>query len=144
MINGGLLSYFLVSYSIGLASLVVALASWLRRRTRPARDFLLSSLVMAVIGASTLVMNLVNAGGAPLLITLLRLVNYTGAAVFIFVLPLLIHSVYKTALSHILNMCFLLLACLTSAAAIALTTYGMTVAADRLLLGVKDLSLIHI
>ncbi len=141
--NAGLLAYFLVSYSVGLASLVVSLASWLKRRTRASRDFLLVGLVMAIIGANTLVMNLFNVGSAPVLMTVLSLINYTGAAVFIFVLPLLIHSVYKTAGARYLNIGFIALACLATAASVALIAAGLAEAGDRLLLGVKDFSILY-
>jgi DNA-binding CsgD family transcriptional regulator len=143
MNNSGLIAYFLVSYSIGLACLVVSLASYLRRRGKVARDFFLASLVLAVIGASTMVMNLFDARTAPWLMTLLSLVNHACAAAFIVVLPLLVHSVYKTPRSKSLNLAFLALALLTAAVAVALAIAGLTDAADRFLLGVKDLAILY-
>ena len=96
MANPGLIAYFLVSYSIGLASLAVSLASCLKRRSRVARDFFLATLVMATIGASSMVMNLLDAGSAPWLFSALSMLNHTCAAAFIVVQPLLVHSAYRT------------------------------------------------
>jgi len=138
-----LIVYFLASYSIGLASLVVSLASWLKRRSRVSRDFLLASLVLAIIGASTMVMNLVDAGTVPWLITLLSRINHTCAVVFIAVLPLLVHSVYKTTRSKSFNLGFLALACLTAAVAVTLASAGLPDAGDKVILGIKDLAILY-
>ncbi len=144
MNNAGLIAYFLSSYSIGLASLAVSLASFLKRRGKVARDFFLASLVLAIIGASSMVMNLFDPAGAPRLMTLLSLLNHACAAVCIAVLPLLVHSVYKTAGSKPLNPVFLALAGLTAAAAIILAIAGLSDEGGRLLLGVKDLAILYV
>ncbi len=138
-----LIAYFLVSYSIGLTSLVISLASYLKRRSRIARDFLLASLVLAIIGASSMVMNFFDAGTTPLVMALLPLVNHACAAALVFVLPLLVHSVYKTERSRSLNLGFLALACLTAAVGMVLAITGLPEIGDRLVLGVKDLAILY-
>ncbi|HUI69762.1 MAG TPA: helix-turn-helix transcriptional regulator [Spirochaetia bacterium] len=143
MNNAGLIAYFLASYSIGLASLVISLASYLKRRSKAARDFFLASLVLAIIASSSMVMNLVDAQAAGSLLTVLTLVNHVCAAALIVVLPLLIHSVYKTARSRSLNLAFLALACVTVVVAAILAIGGLANPGGRLVLGVKDLAILY-
>jgi DNA-binding CsgD family transcriptional regulator len=143
MNKAGLIAYFLISYSLGLAALVVSLASYLKRRGRVARNFFFASLVLAAISTSTLIMNLLDSGTALPLLAWFRLVNYAGAAVFITVLPLLIHSVYKTAHARALNRGFLILSCVTVAGAAAIALAGRPETGGMLVLGVKDLAILY-
>ena len=97
MNNTGLIAYLLVSYSIGLASLVVSLASYLERRGKVARDFLLASLVLAAIGSK-------RNGYQPFQCPPRLVAHYPALPFGItcarrassVVLPLLVHSVYRT------------------------------------------------
>jgi DNA-binding CsgD family transcriptional regulator len=143
MNRAGLIAYYLVSYSAGLATLVVALASYLKRHSKAARDFFCASLILVTIGASSMIMNLVDAEASRWLLTLLSLLNHVCAAAFIVVLPLLVHSVYTTAHMRSLNSGFLTLACLTAVTATALAAFGFSAAADRLVLGVKDAAILY-
>ncbi len=143
MNHSGLISYFLISYSVGLVSLVVAFASYLRRRVRAARDFFLASLVMAIIGASSMVMNLFESGLPPFVDSILKAMNLSGAAVFIFVLPLLIHSTYQPERSRVLNGAFAFLAVFAAAASLTLFLLGLRGLGEGILMGVKDFSILY-
>jgi len=143
MNHAGLIAYFFISYSVGLASLVVSLASYLKRRARAARDFFLASLGMASIGASSMVMNIFDPGLLPVVETALGALNRIGAAVFIFVLPLLIHSAYKADGSRRLNAAFIALAGLSGAAYLTLAALGHERAGRSILMGVKDASILY-
>jgi Response regulator containing a CheY-like receiver domain and an HTH DNA-binding domain len=143
MINPGLLAYFILSYSVGLVALVVSLASLLKRRSAPAWDFFLATLTFAIIGTDSMVMNLAYADAASRLLLALGLVNHAGAALFIALFPRLVHSVYKPARARLLNALSLAIACLTALAAAFLVALGLTEAAGRLVLGMKDIAILY-
>ncbi len=136
-------AYYLVSYSVGLAALALALASYLRSRTRAAWYFFLGSAAFSILAASGIFMNFAGSGGAPALSSALHVLNLACAAAFVALLPILAHSVYRPARSRGLNLAAALLAASISLSAAALALAGFPAAARGLVLGAKDAAILY-
>jgi DNA-binding CsgD family transcriptional regulator len=99
--------------------------------------------VLSIIGAASPVMNLVDPEATHGLLTGLRLLNYTCATAFIAVLPLLIHSIYRTSSSKTLNLGFLGLSIVTAATGVVLAATGLPETGGLVILGIKDLVILY-
>jgi DNA-binding CsgD family transcriptional regulator len=143
MKSAALISYFLVSYSIGLASLAVSLASWLRQHSRASRDFFLASLALSIVVACSTFSNIAGDGAPVWIVDGLELIDYGCADVCVFLLPLMVHSVYATAGAKAWSRLFMALATTSAIAGLALSMEGHAEIGGMIVLGAKNLAIVY-
>jgi DNA-binding CsgD family transcriptional regulator len=143
MNSAALIAYFLVSYSVGLASLVVSLASWLKQRSRASRDYFLATLALSIVVACSTFSNIAGDGAPEWIVDGLELVNYACALACVFLLPFLVHSVYAIAGSKAWSRGFVALAATAAFAGIAFALAGRPEVGGNIVLGAKNLSIVY-